>query len=125
MDIQKFNIIDNNLLFNDIDNELELEWEKFFDESTTVFSYDGDPVGIMNASEHELFPGLYIEQFEVFNSCKGNGYGTAIIKEVIQNYNDCYVYPESKKAKKFWEKLGFVQEDDGSGTSIWHLNNQT
>ena len=37
MDIQKFNIIDNNLLFNDIDNELELEWEKFFDESTTVF----------------------------------------------------------------------------------------
>ena len=53
MDIQKFNIIDNNLLFNDIDNELELEWEKFFDESTTVFSYDGDPVGIMNARDRK------------------------------------------------------------------------
>lgn len=64
---------------------------------------------------------MEITMFEVIKDKRDKGIGSEIIRE-LQSNPDISVYqllPRNEKSKTFWERMGFVEEPDGTGESIW------
>ncbi|WP_026825459.1 MULTISPECIES: GNAT family protein [Exiguobacterium] len=66
---------------------------------------------------------ISIDNFEVFH--KRNGIGSKIVTFLKNTNSNCIfeLYPTTEIARSFWEKQGFKEEDDGTGTAILRLYN--
>lgn len=101
-------------------SELKLDWFSFYNNSMLEITYEGDTVALLSLGDKNMFGGPYIEQFEVLNSYKNQGYGKAIMIVLLSEMEECFVLPKSVEAIKFWESLGFTKEYDGVGEYVWH-----
>lgn len=87
----------------------------------TLYVYDElkdeNPLAFLSISFGEC---LEIDEFEVIKSQRNKGIGQAIILNIQQATEiDCIqLYAENELSKKFWEKCGFLPEDDGFGTEM-------
>lgn len=63
---------------------------------------------------------LEIDEFEVIKSQRNNGIGQSIILNIQKDkkINSIKLYAQNNTSKKFWEKCGFIPEDDGFGTEL-------
>lgn len=104
-----------------ITEELTLHWYDP-DKDTYKITYNGISIGLISIVSPGLYAGYYIEQMEIYNQYKNQGYGTAFIDALMDEDKslDFYVLPHDNKALNFWEKLGFVKEYDGIGDYVWH-----
>ena len=105
-----------------ISSELCLKWRSLDD--TYTITYSDNPIGIISFYYHDGYNGTYIEQMEIYNKCKNQGYGTYFIKAITESDAeslDVYVLPGNKDALRFWERLGFIKEYDGVSNFVWHL----
>ena len=70
---------------------------------------------------------LCINEFEVFLSKRKKNYGREIIS-CIQKCDEIsliYLYAETSDVKQFWNKCGFQECDDGTGTLMMIWENDT
>ena len=88
----------------------------------TLYVYDEakdeKPLAFLSISLEEKC--LEIDEFEVIKSQRKKGIGQAIISNIQQNKetNCIQLYAQDNISKKFWEKCGFLPEDDGYGTEL-------
>lgn len=101
-------------------HELTLDWITYYDDSTMEITYEGNAVALLSLGDENMFDGPYIEQFEVLNCYKNQGYGKTIMTVLLSEMEECYVLPKSEEAMEFWEALGFAKEYDGVGEPVWH-----
>lgn len=104
----------------DFVDELTLNWKIIYDNDTNEIIYEDKLIALLSLGNKEIYNGPYIEQFEVLNTYKKMGYGTAIMQELLSEIDECYVLPDSEMAARFWERLGFNREDDGMGGDVWY-----
>lgn len=121
LDQEKFELRKSTLeSINDLKSELKLDWITFYDDTILEITYEGNTVALLSLGDKNIFDGPYIEQFEVLNSYKNQGYGKAIMTVLLSEVEECFVLPKSVEAMKFWESLGFTKEYDGVGEYVWH-----
>lgn len=120
IDIEKLRFAHHTISrIEDLDDELTLNWKIVYDNDTDEIIYEDKLIALLSLGDTNKYNGPFIEQFEVLNTYKKMGYGTAIMQELLSEIDECYVLPESKIAVRFWEKLGFNKEDDGIGGDVW------
>lgn len=82
---------------------------------------NGQTVALLDIDyEYEELNGcIMINTFEVFQ--KGIGLGTVIIKRLLDiNRGKKFCLYSEPVAEKFWESMGFVLGDDGTGTDVYY-----
>lgn len=82
---------------------------------------NGHTVALLDIDyEYEELNGcIMINTFEVFQ--KGIGLGTVIIKRLLDiNRGKKFCLYSEPVAEKFWESMGFVLGDDGTGTDVYY-----
>lgn len=95
--------------------------EIMFDFSKKVVVLNEQAVALLDIDyEYEDLNGcIMISAFEVFQ--KGIGLGTAIISRLLEmNKGKKFCLYSEPAVEKFWESLGFVKGDDGTGTEIYY-----
>lgn len=74
---------------------------------------DSDVVALLEAELIEDEDILDIDNFEVFE--KRNKVGSEIVEELKKASFGMCLYANDENCKRFWERHGFIAQDDGTG----------
>ena len=86
--------------------------------SQGYFNDDGDLLGFAIVNTRSQTKRNYLHFLGVYDQYKGRGIGSEILKAVLANHPNVYLWPEGKTdedteaLRKWYEKYGFVHSND-------------
>jgi ribosomal protein S18 acetylase RimI-like enzyme len=100
-------------------NSINTSWyHRCKEESYAFLDDNGKFIGFIITSYHKRNKGnLYVDYIALDPHCRGNGLGTAIIHELLQEIKSqrrsIHLYPENHRLHAWYERLGFYKTQDG------------
>lgn len=126
---KKESLNESTLIESSNSTNIELKSTKKVNHNDRIDEYydillDGNKIGKIATSYYDDIKALGVGSFEINKEFRGNGYGTIVIKKLINSNKDkdkiyCYVDSTNKGAIKLYKRIGKVFDDNKTNDQFY------